>query len=110
MSGEQFKVTEEHLALLSHAWVSWDDCEFGAPQIDPKRPYGNSDVYRDMAEILGVEWFDEGEDSLAPDVQKRFDRLHAETKTVLQIMLVNGRAKEGTYEHDKYDINWVFIG
>ena len=32
----------------------WDDCEFGAPAIDCKRPYGNSDVYNDIAKILEI--------------------------------------------------------
>jgi hypothetical protein len=42
----------EHLALLKHAEWSWNDCEFGAPSMDPKRPYGNSDVEDDLAELL----------------------------------------------------------
>lgn len=29
--------------------------EFGAPEVDPKRPYGNSNVYLYLAEILGIE-------------------------------------------------------
>ena len=48
-----FELTEEHIKLLRQMCVSWDDCEFGAPAIDCKRPYGNSDVYSDIAKILG---------------------------------------------------------
>jgi hypothetical protein len=48
-----FTVTEGHLKLLQHLNIGWDDCEFGAPCVDPKRPYGNSSVYIDIAEILG---------------------------------------------------------
>jgi hypothetical protein len=56
MSGvTEFTVTEDHLKLLRRAYIGWDDCEFGAPGIDPKRPYGNSDVIGDIAEILGEE-------------------------------------------------------
>jgi hypothetical protein len=57
----EFTVTDEHLRLLRRAHVFWDEAEFGAPSIDPKRPYGNSDVRGDMAEILDVpetEWTD----------------------------------------------------
>ena len=57
----RFTVTDEHLRLLRRAHVTWVDAEFGAPEIDGKRPYGNSDVYSDIAEILGIpedEWFD----------------------------------------------------
>jgi hypothetical protein len=51
---KQFTVTDEHLRRLRRAYVWWDDIEFGAPGSDPKRPYGNSNVYGDIAEILNV--------------------------------------------------------
>ena len=34
MDNKRFTLTEEHLKLLRHANVRWDDCEFGAPAID----------------------------------------------------------------------------
>ena len=37
-------------------FVDWNDCEYGAPTIDPKRPYGNSDVEHEIIAILGWEW------------------------------------------------------
>lgn len=52
--GTTFTVTDDHLKLLRRASVGWSDCEFGAPEIDPKRPYGNSNVLGDIAEILGL--------------------------------------------------------
>lgn len=42
----------------------WDDCETGAPAIDPKRPYGNSSVASDVLEILGMT--PEGDDGDGP--------------------------------------------
>ena len=62
----EFTVTDEHLKLLRGAYVGWDDCEFGAPAIDCKRPYGNSDVIADIAEILEV-----------PDDDRASERAHA---------------------------------
>lgn len=50
----RFALTDQHLTLLRSAYVRWEDCEFGAPAIDYKRPYGNSDVVGDMAMIS--EW------------------------------------------------------
>jgi hypothetical protein len=50
----KFEIKKEHLKLLQKAIVEWDDCEFGAPAINPKRPYGNSGVIQDIIEILGV--------------------------------------------------------
>jgi hypothetical protein len=87
-----FTITENHLKLLKRLNVDWDDCEFGAPCIDPKRPYGNSDVLDDIAEILGVK------------KTKEFDRLHKEMQIVLQIIFVTGKIEVGDYvKTDKYD-------
>lgn len=49
-------VTQDHLALLARMTFDWDDdCEWGAVSSDPKRPFGNSGVERDVSEILGRE-------------------------------------------------------
>lgn len=48
-----FVLTEDHLKLLAKSYWQWQDCETGAPEMDPKRPYGNSDVAGDIREILG---------------------------------------------------------
>ena len=42
----EFTLTVDHITLLNNMWVDWSDVEYGAPEIDPKRPYGNSDVAR----------------------------------------------------------------
>ena len=95
----EFTITGEHLRLLRSGYVTWQDAEFGAPSIDPKRPYGNSDVYGDIAEILGVprsEWDDEDLGAV-PDVAWRFVRLHVETGLALQIALATGEFRTGRY-------------
>ena len=95
----RFTVTDEHLRLLRRAYVTWDDTEFGAPEIDCKRPYGNSDVYSDIAEVLGIpedEWFEEVMGVL-PEAEWRFLRLHVETAVVLQIALTTGEFRSGRY-------------
>ena len=51
----EFTVTDDHLKLLARTFIDYDGwTEFGAPEVDPKLPYGNSDVYDDIAEILGI--------------------------------------------------------
>ena len=47
-----FHLTQNHLKMLRGMFVGWSDCEFGSPEIDPKRPYGNSWVLGDIHEIL----------------------------------------------------------
>lgn len=51
----EFNLKEEHIKLLRAMYVGWSDCEYGAPEIDPKRPYGNSYVEGDVHEILTSE-------------------------------------------------------
>ena len=101
-----FEVTENHLKLLRMMYVEWNDGEFGAPTISCKRPFGNSDVIQDVAEILcdpkevgndilkinflGEDHFIKGEDKHNIDFEKEcalYDALHdiyTETETVLQ--------------------------
>lgn len=53
----EFTVTEDHIKLLRHlcdGGLYWDPGEGfgGAPYFGSKKPYGNSDVPRDVAEIV----------------------------------------------------------
>lgn len=105
-----FEVTEDHLTLLRNAYIGWDDMEFGAPCIDPKRPYGNSHVVGDIARLLypdvvvelddetAEDWLDKNEDALT--------QIHRETQTVLQIAVSTGEFRAGTYVRRGYDAQW----
>jgi hypothetical protein len=107
--------------------VGWNDCEFGAPEIDPKRPYGNSGVIGDMIEIFGKEvkrgifkvnvigkeyYIVGGEDSEEMDeLEDILKTLHRETETVLQIILSTGMFKEGRYKVKyEYGADWEYVG
>ena len=91
-----FKVTPDHIKLLQHMYVSWFDCEYGAPCIDPKRPYGNSFVEGDIAEILGWDIDDDYSD-LFEATREKCAAIHAEMQTVLQILVSNLSIQPGTY-------------
>jgi hypothetical protein len=93
----RFTVTPEHLTLARAMRVRWDGCEYGAPAIDCKRPYGNSDVESDIRRILGLE---EDVDPAVPYL------LHRDMETVLQIALRAGRFEAGEYVADRYRANW----
>ena len=90
-----FTLTHEHVALLRRMYVGWQDCEFGAPEIDPKRPYGNSSVAYDVAEILGLPR--EADGDLDDAVRERCETLHFETGVALQIVLATGAFEIGEY-------------
>lgn len=98
----RFTVTEDHLKLLRHAYVRWFDAEYGAPTIDPKRPYGNSHVPNDIAEILGWEIPKDG----VPYNDEKAKEIHKGTETALEIALRVGYFKAGKYEAHKYLHDW----
>jgi len=107
---QEFTLREKHIKLLSKMNVGWDNAEFGAPCIDPKRPYGNSSVLEDIAEIIGG--LDGkscphcGELINELDVE-RLNNLHKETKMALQIILSTQSFKPGLYIADDYKNNWT---
>ena len=104
---QRFTVTQEHINLLRNAYISWDTCEFGAPEIDPKRPYGNSYVYGDIAEILDIEpALPNDEDEFDDEQLSYMHKVHKETKTALQIFLSTGVMYPGNYIAKTYSTNW----
>lgn len=126
---KEFTLKREHILLLSNACTSWDNCEFGSPEIDPKRPYGNSDVYQDMLELLGLKeikkgiyefklfsrkWLLKGEDKNniyldgadEETLTNELDKLHKETEIALGIILHTKSFKPGIYVADDYSDNW----
>ena len=109
MKTQTFTVTEQHLKLLRRFNVGWQDCETGAPEIDPKRPYGNSAVPEDIHEILTGETIgctDSKREELTVKETEDYMKLHRETETALQIALSTGQFKAGNYEAEAYSAEW----
>lgn len=51
---EEHEVTADHLLLLQRLNLGWCSYAYqGAPGVDPRRPFGNGDLERDIADILG---------------------------------------------------------
>ena len=107
----EFTITQDHLKLLRRMYVDWDDCEYGAPSINPKRPYGNSDVENDIAEIINFpkkgNW-DKEDEIWNEKAEEELFYLHKQMQIVLQIVLVTGKFEEGEYvKKDNYDdLSW----
>ena len=104
-----FEVTEDHIKLLKGMYIGWDDCEFGAPAVDPKRPYGNSSVIADIAEILGWmddDWWDGDQET--DQWREAGNKIHNEMQTVLQILVRNLSIEPGTYKTStSYGNDWT---
>lgn len=100
-----FHLTDDHIKLLRRMYVGYNDSEHGAPEIDPKRPYGNSWVEGDIHEILT-----EGNQmELTEELKDKYNKLHRETQTALQIVLSTGKFQPGTYRCDPYKENWDLV-
>lgn len=113
----RFTLTEQHVALLRRMYVGWQDCESGAPEIDPKRPYGSSSVFIDLADILDPAGWDTatqaGDDALDAYEAAHKDEywaLHYQTQQALQIVLRTGGMTPGIYEADRYRQDWAYVG
>ena len=107
MKQKKFTIKEQHIKLLNKMYINWQDCEFGAPAVDCKRPYGDSMVYNDLAEALGYEQ-DEDYDYNTQQ-EDLMNKLHAEMETVLQILVRNATdgIKAGeTYACGEYGSDW----
>ena len=112
----EFTVTEHHLKLLRHlcdGGMYWNPGEgYGAPYFGPKKPYGNSDVPRDVAEIVGApdsdwesdEWGDRG---LRAEAEDRYLRLHVEAGIALKIALATGEFRTGHYTRTGWSNDWM---
>jgi len=108
---QKFTVTEQHLKLLKKMNVGWDNCEFGAPCINPKRPYGNSSVLVNMADILEMDLFKDeyGEKYITENQENELTCLHRDMETVLQIVLATETFEAGDYHASDYSRNWTRV-
>lgn len=102
---ERFTLTAEHVDLLKRMCVEWQDGAYdGAPAINIKRPYGNSAVWQDVAEIIGLAPAEDGE--WPQGTMERCLALHRETSKALQVCLAAQTFETGDYVADKYMDNW----
>lgn len=102
---DQFELTENHIKLLNHMYVEFDDGAYdGAPAVNIKRPYGNSSCVYDIYEILnGKEW--DSEDDMPEELWEQLMKIHRETATALQIVLATKSFDVGVYEiSNRYSI------
>lgn len=94
-----FDVTPDHMRLVQRLYWSWDDSGYeGVPAPGLKRPYGNSYVVGDIAEILGwdLSWRDDDEE-MPDEMLDRALKIHREMETVMQIITCTLSCRAGTY-------------
>lgn len=112
MSNE-FHLTQDHIDLLQHVNIRWMDAEYGAPQVDPKRPFGNSGrsyIEREICEYLGLEPIAtdrEGTDVYDDDEQREAVETYHELDTAMKIVLRCQTFTPGVFATSgKYKRDW----
>jgi hypothetical protein len=101
MDDFDFVLTKQHLALLRRLYIEWhpmpSEDEKGVASVNIKRPYGNSDVLGDVAEILGLRLYINEDGDEDPTVRAKALQMHREVETALQIVLATGSFRPGRY-------------
>lgn len=108
-STRYFLLKREHLALLAEAEIDFDEhTEYGAPLIDPKRPYGNSmGIEEDIARAVGI---------LSPTEERPLTQgehdlcysLHRDLAVALQVVFQSGQMTPGYYVFDTERRKWAW--
>jgi hypothetical protein len=103
-----FTVTGEHLLLLGRLNWRWngalDEHWWGGPAVSQRRPFGNEDVFGDIAELVDRHAWQEARDDEDGDYdayraahEARFRRLHTEMFLVLSILCETGQNRSGRW-------------
>ncbi len=109
---DKFIVTEEHLKLLNklHVYRSRRlEYPFSMPEINTSRPFGNRDIYQDMAEILGYPEAVEGK--FPKETIEKMKLLLQDLVYVLQICLCTQSFEPGEYYRESAcdQLGWTKI-
>jgi hypothetical protein len=100
----KFKVTEQDIKLVREVWLS--SCRF---QIDEKRPFGNSDVLKDILRKLDIKpvLVKNDEDMYSEEQEELAEKMMARMPIVLQILIRNLSIEPIEYECTEYDSDWT---
>lgn len=97
----KFTLTEDHLKLLSHVNIEWDDtCYDGAAGMDLKRPYHTKyDLAINICFLVGWITYDQLlKQKATKRLQQKAMALHRDMQYVLQIVLIGRTFELGKYE------------
>jgi hypothetical protein len=102
-----FTITGQHLLLLARLNIGWLDSNHGGPATSGRRPYGNSDMFSDIAEMVDEDaWLaarcagDGTWEAYVAAHEDEFTRLHAETMIALRIVLQTSQFRSGRFTRD----------
>jgi hypothetical protein len=100
-----FTITGKHLMLLGRLNWRWngalDERWWGGPAVSQRRPYGDEDMFANIAELVDRDAWREALDgnyeAYRVANEPRFRRLHAEMFLVLEILCRTGQNRSGRW-------------
>jgi hypothetical protein len=111
MKTKKFELKPEHIMLARRLNIDWsDECYFGAPSVNDKRPYQDSDILMSIAEIIGLQVSrDKNDEKYLTEKQKGYcKRLHREMQVAISVMLSQGEFECGVYDTREFaNIDWI---
>ena len=113
MRKTEFTVTKDHIKLARNIVFDWNDSEempLGRLMMDRRRPYGDSDIPKSVAEAIGLKGVEvsSGEIFLTKSQEDYCLKLHREMEIVMQIVVETGKFKSGNYVCDYFD-GWKYV-
>lgn len=92
----RFELTADHLKLLRNANWFWSNVEYGAPAMNDKRPYSNSDVTGDINDLLRWGIFPDPDKGYPTQIRELAKKIH------MQLLL----AIEVIFQSQSFEIGW----
>lgn len=110
-----FTITKDHIKMMQALCFTWEDCEYGGPAVDCKRPFGNSgrhQIVLDMAQVMGIpqEKIMDLQGELIEPEAERLEALYRDMEKVLAIVMRTLSFEPGTYEAAPYSSKWKRVG
>lgn len=100
--GDTFELTVAHVALLRAAY--WRHSHSRPLCLEGKRPFGSSNVWRDIADLCGLPYGGDREDGPTGEQVDAYEALLAELHIALHVVMATASFEPGTYRlADKYD-------
>ena len=102
----QVTINEDDLKLLENLNIK-DDPELFTIRVDSKRPFVNSDIFKDMCRKLDLDLVEavSGEEVVPMKHKEKLENHAQKLPTVVEVVLENGRAT-GTFAKESYSEPW----
>jgi len=102
----QVTINEDDLKLVENLNIK-DDPELFTIRVDSKRPFGNSDIFKDMCRKLDLDLVEtvSGEEVVPMKHKEKLENHAQKLPTVVEVILENGRVT-GTFAKESYSEPW----